>query len=248
MRIGLATGANAAQTALPVASQAVTPGTAAGAGPAGGGKVTPVRNEYGRQDGSGQEENRERLCAPSRQQIRMRFATMVMLAGIGFGGCTFAHAAGPAAGMGSGGWTEAQSLRELPAGIQALLGVGLGAEGIADRGEDFTESDVRTDNMPTRRFALGVVHGDTAMVAVEQGGRAYAVNAVEFRQAGAVWDAVRCAPLNELPRRGAELVDAFSGHHAGHPGACQGDGVHSLQPAPAVLSTTPVAVRPRPGA
>ena len=62
----LATGAHAAQTALPVASQAVTPGTAAGAGPAGGGKVTPVRHEHGQQDGSGQEEIGEHSCAPSR--------------------------------------------------------------------------------------------------------------------------------------------------------------------------------------
>ncbi|MBW8902213.1 MAG: transposase, partial [Massilia sp.] len=62
----LATGAHAARTALPVASQAVTPGTAAGHGPAGGGKVTPVRHEHGRQDGSGQEEIGGHLCAPSR--------------------------------------------------------------------------------------------------------------------------------------------------------------------------------------
>jgi hypothetical protein len=41
----LATGAHAARTALPVASPAVTPGTAAGDGLAGGGKVTPVRYE-----------------------------------------------------------------------------------------------------------------------------------------------------------------------------------------------------------
>jgi len=62
----LATGAHAARTALPVASQAVTPGTAAGAGSAGGGKVTPVRHEHGQQDGSGQEEIGVHLCAPSR--------------------------------------------------------------------------------------------------------------------------------------------------------------------------------------
>ena len=62
----LATGAHVARTALPVASQAVTPGTAAGDGPAGGGKVTSVRHEYGQQDGSGQEETGEHLCAPSR--------------------------------------------------------------------------------------------------------------------------------------------------------------------------------------
>jgi len=62
----LATGAHAAQTALPEASQAVTPGTAAGDESAGGGKVTPVRHEQGQQDGSGQEEIGEHLCTPSR--------------------------------------------------------------------------------------------------------------------------------------------------------------------------------------
>jgi putative transposase len=53
----LATGALAAQSALPVASPTATSGTVAGMVPAGGGKVTPVRYEYGPQDGSGQEEN-----------------------------------------------------------------------------------------------------------------------------------------------------------------------------------------------
>jgi hypothetical protein len=52
-----ATGACAAQSALPVASLAATSGTAAGMGSAGGGKVTPVRHEHGRPDGSGQEQN-----------------------------------------------------------------------------------------------------------------------------------------------------------------------------------------------
>jgi putative transposase len=53
----LATGACAAQSALPVASLAATPGTAAGMGSAGDGKVTPARHEHGRSDGSGQEQN-----------------------------------------------------------------------------------------------------------------------------------------------------------------------------------------------
>ena len=53
----LATGACAAQSALPVASLAATPGTAAGMGSAGGGKVTPARHEHGWPDGSGQEQN-----------------------------------------------------------------------------------------------------------------------------------------------------------------------------------------------
>jgi putative transposase len=59
----LATGALAAATALPEASLAVTPGTAAGVKPAGGGKVTLVRYEHGQQDGSGQEEDGAHLCA-----------------------------------------------------------------------------------------------------------------------------------------------------------------------------------------
>jgi len=59
----LATGALAARTALPEASQAVTPGTAAGTVPSAGGKVTPVRHEHGQQDGSGQEEYDAHVCA-----------------------------------------------------------------------------------------------------------------------------------------------------------------------------------------
>jgi len=62
----LATGALAARTALPEASQAVTRGAAAGPGLAGGGEVTPVRHEHGQQDGSGQEENAVHICTRNR--------------------------------------------------------------------------------------------------------------------------------------------------------------------------------------
>jgi putative transposase len=60
----LATSALAAQSALPVASPAVTPGTVVDAMSARGGKVTPVRHERGQQDGSGQEEIGVHLCTP----------------------------------------------------------------------------------------------------------------------------------------------------------------------------------------
>lgn len=59
----LATDALAAITALPVASLTATSGTAASILLAGGGKVTPVRYEYGQQDGSGQEEDAKRTCS-----------------------------------------------------------------------------------------------------------------------------------------------------------------------------------------
>lgn len=53
----LATGATTAQSALPVASSAVTSGTVVGIEPMGGGKVTPVRDERSQQERSGQEKN-----------------------------------------------------------------------------------------------------------------------------------------------------------------------------------------------
>ena len=62
----LATGALAARTALPEASQVATRGTAAGLALAGGGEVTPVRHEHGQQDGSGQEENVVQICTRNR--------------------------------------------------------------------------------------------------------------------------------------------------------------------------------------
>ena len=178
----------------------------------------------------------------------MRFLTMVLAAGIGLGSGLGSGALAQAGGQGQDGWTEARSLRELPAGIQALLGVGLGLAGIADRGGDFNETDASDDSMPRRRFVLGVVNGGTAMVALEQGGRVYSVRAVEFKQAGATWDAVRCAPLEALPHRGTELVGALSGKHAGPCGAV-GIRMDDADPAPtAAAPVLPARVRPRPGA
>ncbi len=175
----------------------------------------------------------------------MRFLTMVLAAGIGLGSGALAQAGGQ---VEQGGWTEARSLRELPAGIQALLGVGLGIAGIADRGGDFNETDAIDDSMPRRRFVLGVVNGGTAMVALEQGGRVYAVRAVEFKLAGTTWDAVRCAPMESVPLRSTELIGALSGKHAG---PCGGAGIRTggTDAAPtAAAPLLPARVRPRPGA
>ncbi len=63
----LATGAAypRSQNALPVASRTAMCGTALGALPAAGGKVTPVRHECGLQDDSGQEEDAAHMCARS---------------------------------------------------------------------------------------------------------------------------------------------------------------------------------------
>lgn len=55
----------ATATALPVASPSGNGGAATGVVPDAAGKVTPVRHEFGQQDGSGQEKNRAHLRALS---------------------------------------------------------------------------------------------------------------------------------------------------------------------------------------
>lgn len=55
----------ATATALPVASPTGNGGAASGMVPGTAGKVTPVRHEFGQQDGSGQEKNRAHVCALS---------------------------------------------------------------------------------------------------------------------------------------------------------------------------------------
>lgn len=140
-----------------------------------------------------------------------------------------ALAAGPRVQAGEGDdvvmWDEAQSLRELPAGIQALLGVGLGAAGgIADRGDRFNLFDVEGDNLPMRRFVLAILQGDTAVVALEQGGTGYSVRTVEFHLIGSTWEAVRCAGRHDVPRRGSDLLDALAAHSHNASLPCRGGG------------------------
>jgi hypothetical protein len=186
----------------------------------------------------------------------MQFASIVVAAGIGLSCCALADA-GSRSGEAradriEADWTEAQSLRELPAGVQALLGVGLGEDGgIADRGDRFNASDVLGSGLPQRRFALGAVNGDTAVVAVEQGGRGYHVQTMEFRQVGATWEPVRCTLGIQPPRRSAELLENIAARRPAAPDACQLPGFHP-DPMPATTAVSAPGVqprlRPRPGA
>lgn len=158
----------------------------------------------------------------------MQFASIVAAAGIGLGCCNAAVGQGEQVN-----WVEAQSLRELPPGIQVLLGVGLaaGEGGIADRGDRFNATDVRMDDVPQRRFVLGIVNGDTAVVAVERGGRGYAVQTLEFKQVGPTWQTARCATSLKVPRHGEEMLDSIA-----HP-------VQGL-PACSLSEVMPLAIRP----
>jgi hypothetical protein len=139
----------------------------------------------------------------------MRLATIVVAAaGMVIGGC---GVAGMACAQENNDWIDAQSLRELPAGIQALLGVGLSPDngGIADREPHVSELNVAVKNGPRRRFALGTFSERKAVVAVEQGGPSYSVWGLEFRQVGDTWEVTRCGWLRSRPRRGEELLAAL---------------------------------------
>lgn len=141
----------------------------------------------------------------------MQFASIVVAAGLAIGCCALTGQS--RADRLQSDWTEAQSLRELPPGIQVLLGVGLSPHdgGIADRGENFQPGDVLWDRMPPlRRFVLGMVNGDKALVALEQGGRAHQYKAVEFRQSGTTWEPVRCVSTRAMPHHGAELLESVA--------------------------------------
>jgi hypothetical protein len=168
----------------------------------------------------------------------MQFASIVVVAGIGLGCCALVDA-GARAGQansdrGAGDWTEAQSLRELPAGIQALLGVGLSPDdgGIADRelqpGEAgmsaVNVSEVALKGTAQRRFAVGTFSDGKAVVAVEQGGNRYSVWGLEFRQVGGTWEVTRCGWLRSRPRRGPELLAALDAGLPAEGWICPGAG------------------------
>jgi hypothetical protein len=184
-------------------------------------KVWRARPGY---DAASKQDDHEETC--------MQFARIVAAAGIVLGCCN--AAVGQAE---QSNWVEAQSLRELPPGVQVLLGVGLGAHdgGIADRGDPFNSSDaVAPDSPPQRRFALGLVNGDTALIAVEQGGRGYSVATLEFKQAGTTWQPVRCVTIGTTaPHRGNELLEAFAAHPTHNPLACRLPGAITVAAEPA---------------
>ena len=138
----------------------------------------------------------------------MRLASIVTAAGIGIVCC---GVAGAGHAQGDNNWSDAQSLRELPAGIQALLGVGLSPDngGIADREFHASEVNVAVKYLPRRRFAMGTFSDGKAVVAVEQGGPGYSVWGLEFRQVGDTWEVTRCGWLRSRPRRGPELLAAL---------------------------------------
>lgn len=87
----------------------------------------------------------------------------------------------------AGAWTQAASLKDLPAAVQQQLGVGNADDAIADRGQPFNAGCVGMDNTPRKRFLLGAVSGDVVVVGVEFGGIALHSQSIAFRRSGQLW-------------------------------------------------------------
>jgi hypothetical protein len=102
---------------------------------------------------------------------------------------------------------EVGTLAALPAAIQDSLGAQRpGAEGIADRGARFNTTDVIEPGLPMRRFVVGGVAPDAAIVAYERGGRGYSVRVLLYDWSGPGVRRVRAWTTYDPPDGLAALI------------------------------------------
>lgn len=103
--------------------------------------------------------------------------------------------------------SEVRTLRELPPGIQAVLGVGTpGLNGIADRNGKYNATDVVDSSLPMRRFLVAGVDASTTLVAIEHGGRGWRVEVTLFKNT----TVERSWTLFKSPKDLRELVDQLA--------------------------------------
>ena len=83
---------------------------------------------------------------------------------------------------------EVGSIEALPADVKRMLGrQNTGVEGIADKWDRFNATDVTYNQLPMRRFIAGGAGPGSAVVAYEQGGRGYSIQAAAFALARSGW-------------------------------------------------------------
>ena len=107
---------------------------------------------------------------------------------------------------------EVRSIEGLPTDVKKILGrQKIGVEGIADKWEKFNTTDVMRDQLPVRRFITGGAGPRSALVAYEQGGRGYSIQAAAFALERSGWLKVGEWTLHENPytlRGLLQLVDS----------------------------------------
>lgn len=102
---------------------------------------------------------------------------------------------------------EVRNLESLPKTVQDALSVeATGLMGIADRGGRFNVTDVVNPKLPMRRFLLAGVDGDSALVAIEHGGRGYRIEATLYIETKGKLVARRQWPLSDAPKHLGALI------------------------------------------
>lgn len=102
---------------------------------------------------------------------------------------------------------QVDSVTALSRELQSSLGVGnTGSDGIADRGDQFDATDVRT-GLAGRRYAMGAAGKDCAVVAIEVGGRGYRVERWVYRLDGAKWSPQFAGYLSKIPTSLGALLE-----------------------------------------
>jgi len=104
---------------------------------------------------------------------------------------------------------EVRTLRDVPSPVRKLLGVNRPGEGgVADRGGNFNATDVIAEQLPRRRFVLGGVSEQCAVLAVERGGRGYSVDIQFFEKDLHGWQASVRRNIAEPPASFQSLLSA----------------------------------------
>lgn len=107
--------------------------------------------------------------------------------------------------------SEVLTVVELPSSVGEALGAKRpGYDGLADRGGKFDPTDLIVDQLPRRRFVVAGVNEETALVAVEVGGRGHYFEAIEFVKGRSTWEARRRWTFGEDPRSLSGLVSLAS--------------------------------------
>ncbi|HEY1090702.1 MAG TPA: lytic murein transglycosylase, partial [Burkholderiaceae bacterium] len=118
-------------------------------------------------------------------------------------------AAAPRSNCAPADFREVLSLQALPLELRKLLDADQNtADGMAERGAQFNESDVIADNdqRPTRRFVLAALSSDCALVAFEQGGRGKTVRMASFRRGNGRWELGPQTLLRDTPQSVQDLL------------------------------------------
>jgi hypothetical protein len=108
----------------------------------------------------------------------------------------------------SNAFQEVETLSDIPLVIRQDLGFEeAGLKGVAKKGQPFNKTDDVDSTLPMRRFLVAAREGDNWLIALEQGGRAYNVQAYLYSSSG---KKMQHWVLTENPKSLAEVKESIA--------------------------------------